>query len=288
LVNHNVVALAELISGGADHVEGDPPPPFEPDVPDPPVPEQPDDVIDLMVLYTAVARQQAEPLGGHFVPLVPLITFEICLAVVETNLALDDSLMVTEIQLVDIAQAFFGEDPADPFRVAGQLEAQFLDGSSVTATRRRAVLADLVSVWVSEMDPGFCGVGAYPRRYRPARGRSVVKRSCIPNHTMTHEIGHNLGAKHDPAAYSGAPSGSRYAYISRGPFVPMSGNLAWEDRDVMASSLTCSGSCPRLPMFSNPLKIHKFAPFGTVATHDATGYIDANNGVVDEYSSWLP
>jgi len=105
---------------------------------------------------------------------------------------------------------------------------------------------------------------------------------------QTHEIGHNLGAKHDPAAYSGAPSGSRYAYISRGPYVAATGKLAWEDRVIMASSLTCSGYCPRLPMFSNPLKVHKFMPFGTVTTHDAAGHIDSSNWVVDEYSSWLP
>lgn len=287
LVSPQVVALIETAQEPETHANEEPPPPFD-DPPPPPPPEQPDGVIDLMVFYTSDARAQAEPLSGHFSLSPPLITYEIRLAVADVNLALDDSLMATDIRLVDIAQSSLTEDPTDPWRVSAQLGVDIVDPSSITAMRRKAVLADLVSVWVSSMDPGQCGVGSYPRVNRPERGRSIVKRSCVPNHTLTHEIGHNLGAKHDPAAYSSSPSGSSYAFISRGPLA-WDGTPLWEDRDVMASTTTCAGFCPRWPMFSNPLVNHKLMPFGTFTTHNAAGFIDTTGGpIVDDYSLRLP
>src|SRR5581483_4318050 len=75
---------------------------------------------------------------------------------------------------------------------------------------------------------------------------AVVHHGCaVANYTVAHEIGHILGARHELAYVSGT---------------------SW--RDIMSYKNAC-GSCPRLPIWSNPLVLIGGEPAGTQELNNA-------------------
>ncbi len=76
--------------------------------------------------------------------------------------------------------------------------------------------ADLVSMIVNATQ--YCGIGWLPSQSWIAdasNGHSVTYWGCINNHTMTHEMGHNMGAAHDADNAGGSgyfPSSKGYRF----------------------------------------------------------------------------
>lgn len=105
--------------------------------------------------------------------------------------------------------------------------------------------ADLVALLIDD-DPQFCGLAWLPDSISAENawlGFSVTARSCaLGNKSFAHELGHNMGAHHDPANSDDAgPKPYNHGYISP--------QRTW--RTVMAYGDPCS-FCPRLSFFSNP------------------------------------
>ena len=122
---------------------------------------------------------------------------------------------------------------------------------------RNRFKADLVVLIHSKTE--YCGLGWYvqkPARATAGLGFSEVSRNCISNHSVAHEMGHNMGLDHDRFVAGKAPK-SRYNF---GYVLP-----AKRVRDIMAYDNKCQDkgfSCKRLNRFSTPKDKVKGAKFG--------------------------
>jgi peptidyl-Asp metalloendopeptidase len=119
--------------------------------------------------------------------------------------------------------------------------------------------ADLVSL-IYVGDNSGCGrvnnIGPMPGKTQadPDAAFSVVAFGCASdNLSFAHELGHNIGARHDYLADN--TPGYNHGYV----------NLPAKWRSVMAYNTKCKKAgkyCARLPFFSNPYKVHKGDPTG--------------------------
>ncbi len=110
--------------------------------------------------------------------------------------------------------------------------------------QREMAQADLVTLIAAKTQS--CGLAYVNKQVKFGNGFSVVSQSCaIGNHTLAHELGHNLGASHEPG------NGVNYNYpYGHGYQYP---KAYW--RTVMAYQCQLV-NCIRLNSFSNPnLKI---------------------------------
>jgi hypothetical protein len=209
------------------------------------------DTIDLMVVYTAAAAAHA---GGP-TSIVNLIN----LGVSETNTSYANSGINQRLELVHTAEV-------------GHVETGSL-GSSLTALRtgssgmssvpalRDLHRADLVMLLVHPTSPDACGVafllGSPSTAFAPF-AVSVADTGCVsPNYTFAHELGHNMGARHDWFVDNGVtPFTYAHGYVNPTP------GQRW--RTIMAYPDLCSRqgfSCTRLLFWANP--DNRFVPFCT-------------------------
>lgn len=114
--------------------------------------------------------------------------------------------------------------------------------------------ADLVALLID--DSAYCGLAWLPTVPSSNLGFSVTAYNCaVGNKSFAHELGHNMGAHHDPAnASANGPKPFNKGYISP--------QLDW--RTVMAYSAPCGG-CTRLNYFSNPKLTNNGTAMGTAA-----------------------
>jgi hypothetical protein len=112
--------------------------------------------------------------------------------------------------------------------------------------------ADLVALLIN--DGVYCGIAWLPSTPSEDQGFSVTAQNCaVGNKSFAHELGHNMGAHHDPA--NATPWGPKP--FNKGYVDPL-GN--W--RTVMAYSAPCGG-CTRLAYFSNPKLTYAGTAMGT-------------------------
>ncbi|HEX3037199.1 MAG TPA: zinc-dependent metalloprotease family protein [Thermodesulfobacteriota bacterium] len=141
--------------------------------------------------------------------------------------------------------------------------------------------ADLVSLIVSDGD--FCGRGYENFPVEAADETfafTVVKGSCaLGNFSMAHEMGHNMGMRHDRIADDASGSDTcNYGHI----FPVEVGFFDFKARTVMAYGSSC-GDCPRMGLYSMPVSIDvgivEIGPMGVncgAAPSDGN-YVRANN-----------
>lgn len=213
--------------------------------------------VDVMVLYTPLARMQS---GG-----VSAMTAEAVASVSLANVALSNSGAVHRLRLVHVAEATYAEDGSS----ATSLDRLTTTGDgymdNVPALRNQ-YRADVVTLLTADTDA--CGVGwlmgpASVNASFDSHAFNVVSWSCAAgNLSLAHEIGHNMGLQHDRPNSGGLLPAASYAY---GYYV------AGIARDVMAYPAPCG--CPRSAVFSSPLVnfpgIATPTPAGT-ATENAT------------------
>ncbi|MFK8332999.1 M12 family metallo-peptidase [Pseudomonas sp. BJa5] len=117
------------------------------------------------------------------------------------------------------------------------------------SSQRESTRADLVALLaVHPKDRGLAYTNA-----TKAFGFSVVHALALPDHTLAHELGHNLGARHNPEQYV-EPVTPPYAHGIRWPG-------KW--RSVMAYYCEKGQECNRVNYWSNPDLTYQGLPLGT-------------------------
>ncbi len=194
--------------------------------------------IDVMILYTREAREAA---GSE-----DAIRDLIDLAIADANLSYENSLVKQQLNLVHAAEISYNE--SNSFETdLDRLETKN-DGylESVHALRDQYA-ADAVTLFIADA-ADYCGMSDPMDNVNYAtqesRAFTVVELGCLSNLSFVHELGHVMGAQHDPATSSGEYQG-RYSY-----------SQAYQDtgasfRTVMAYDCP-RRTCIRLPFFSTP------------------------------------
>ena len=149
-------------------------------------------------------------------------------------------------------------DKKDATRILDGLQQGNIDGDTRINNLREKYGADIVLLLVADPNPGykvpkgarFCGraggiLGAKGSPRYP--GYTVINILCSFDNTASHEVGHLLGAQHDPDAHSGK---LRIAGSNRG-YVDYDKKL----RTIMSYYTGCKNrglKCNEIPVFSNP------------------------------------
>jgi len=202
-----------------------------------------DPVIDVMVLYTPEAVQQA---GG-----TAALTARINRAMSDTNLALANSQVNASVRLVHEGEVNYTE--------SGVINTDLLDlqqgvGSlGSVAGLRRQYGADLVSLWVGNEAGTEAGEAFQPDGPATAQaqfGFNVVEAQyATNNYVFAHEVGHNLGAGHDRSDPS--PRAIPYAY----------GKTFYLGNYFVGDIMNVAGA-DRIPYYSNPNVSFEGVPTG--------------------------
>jgi hypothetical protein len=204
--------------------------------------------IDLLGAYTTTAKQATGD-----------IVADIQLGVTMLNRALVNSGARITFRLV-------GTYEAVNYREATTTYDENLDdlttGAALAAVRneRDRLGADLVTL-IRE-GGAWCGMGWIIDSPGPSTaqwGMSVVARGCLPNQTLAHEIGHNMGLYHDRFVESRA--GNNVIHFG---FVNMPGRV----RDIMSYPDACQHeglNCSRVDYFSTPNRTYRGRRLGIPA-----------------------
>ena len=202
------------------------------------------DVVDVMVVYTA----QAAAWAGGTTGIQNLIN----LGISETNTSYANSGVTQRLRLVHAEQVSYTESndfATNLFNLRSGVGAL----SNVPALRNTHG-ADLVKMLVRPSAPNACGIAFLMTQLTTAfesSGFSVTDTSCVsPNYTFAHELGHNMGARHD---WYIDPGTTPFTY-AHGHVNPNPGQR-W--RTIMAYADQCNVlgfSCTRILYWANPDK----------------------------------
>lgn len=186
-------------------------------------------------------------------------------AVDDGNTAMANSGINARIDLVMMREVNYKEtsDPVD--------DLIFLYEDPAMAALRRQANAKLMSI-ITLRSPGICGIAnvmdqaEYEGRAIPL-GVSLVRRGCLDDQVLMHELGHNLGAHHDPV--NGPPPSEALEPYAFGHF-----SLEGGFRTVMSYESECPG-CPRIDNFSNPNVSFNGRPTGIANQRDNARLLEA-------------
>jgi len=180
-------------------------------------------------------------------------------AVDSANTALANGSINARLELITIREVNHTES-ADPVE-----DLIFLYDDPAMAALRRQAQAPLIDIIT--INSNVCGIAnvmdrdEFEGRAVPL-GVSLVRRSCLNDQTLMHELGHNLGAHHDPV--NAPPPNQALFPFAFGHFVIGS------FRTIMSYSSECPGadSCPRIDDFSNPNRTFDGHPVGIANQRD--------------------
>lgn len=198
--------------------------------------------IDIVVGVTRRATQQA--LDTKSLDVRHLLTFSEALA----NQSLQVSKINGALRISDVVDVDYRESGSFPKDIGALLAKDAtLSGLLTARSRRRADIAILV---VDDADERKCGQAA-GIRVDSAQAFAVVNWKCLTDRfSFAHEIGHLMGAWHDPATLEsqlGAGNHARppyaHGYVAPGPrpFVT-----------IMGYPSACSERCGRMWYWANP------------------------------------
>lgn len=194
-----------------------------------------DPVITVLGLYTPAALDAS----GGLAQIETLIQAGIDL----TNLVFTNSEIAARVELAQTA-------PLDLDRLGPlpdlETAVAALQNDEQIAALRDATSADLVAA-IFEGGAGLCGFANAMDEVGPefaAAAFSISVRSCVlPRLALTHEIGHNLGARHNPEDSEATPATASFPWSF--------GHVTPDFHTVMAFESRCA-PCLSAPLFSHP------------------------------------
>ena len=229
-------------------------------------------VVDVLVVYTPAAR---DALGG----ILPAIA-QVELFVAEANQAFADSGVDQQIFLTRVVEVDYqesGSSSLDLNRLADPSDG-YMD---VVHELREKSGSDLVHIIADVSD--VCGIAYIMWQVTPLferLGFGLTDHGCGGS-TFAHELGHNMGLRHDRYVDSGnTPFPYSHGYVNRATFeegAPVESR--W--RTVMSYPNECSDAgfvCRELLRFSNPDQEHEGDPMGIAEGDEAA---DARRGLND-------
>lgn len=192
--------------------------------------------IDVAIFYSLNARSQLASDAA--------METEAASAITLANTAYTNSQVDLQIRLVYLGVT--DAEPSNNYSTNLNLLANSGDGVyDDVPTLRNQFNADIVTLMLTN-NPDLCGLAfVIANPSSPGfdqLGYNVVNRLCILNQSYTHELGHNMGALHDPANSGSSVGAFSYSFGHR--FV---GNSAAQYRTVMGL-----GTGTRIQHFSNP------------------------------------
>jgi hypothetical protein len=197
--------------------------------------------IDLLVVYTTLIAATAGPPAD--------VNALLDVAVAETNTSYINSHISQRVRLVHVQEVPYVE--GNQFGLSlSDLQAG-RNGLSGVAALRNQYGADIVTLLVRAQQGDACGIGflmtSISATFSPA-AYNVVDAACLSLYTLPHELGHNMGARHDWYVDSGlTPFSYAHGYVNPAP------GQRW--RTVMAYADLCTAQgfgCPRVLYWSSP------------------------------------
>jgi len=236
-------------------------------------------LIDVLVVYTPLAEAAQDGTAA--------IEALIDLGISETNQAYANSGVIQRLRLVHkerIQYTESGSIATDVSRLQNPSDG-FMDGVHSMRDTYQADLVDLV-----ESTSDACGIAfamGTPSTSFASVAFSAVDYSCIsPNYSLAHELGHNMGLRHD--VYTDATAGSytySHGYVNQVAFTNGAPtNSRW--RDIMSYDDQCEDHlffCSRLLYFSNPLNTYFGDTMGNANTADATRSLNNTRSTVANF-----
>ncbi len=232
--------------------------------------------IDLLVVYTTAAKNAA---GGQS-QIVSLIN----LGVSETNTSDANSGVTQRIRLAGTSEVAYAEDAGGSLSTDLSNLRFGVGALSGVPALRNAVAADVVTM-ITQSTAGSCGVGYLMSTVSAgfeSAAFNVVQRNCVsPNYSFAHELGHNMGLRHD---WYMDGSVTPYAY-AHGHVNTTAGNRF---RTIMSYNDLCAAqafNCTRVLYWSNPSVSFNGAPMGIPAGTNSSctaGSLSANTCDADD------
>jgi hypothetical protein len=230
--------------------------------------ESPEPAVDAAAAFTRLRLVVVYPRASARGDAARLIQ-QIRAAVDDGNTALANSGINARIDLVQTREVNHQEskDPVD--------DLLFLYYDPAMVALRRQANASLISI-ITLQSPDICGIAnvmdrdEFEGRIKPI-GVSLVVRNCLGGQVLMHELGHNLGAHHDPA--NAPPPNEALVPYSFGHFVPAT------FRTIMSYPGECGSSfeCPRIDHFSNPNATFNGHPVGVPNERDNARLLEATH-----------
>jgi len=210
-------------------------------------------VIDVLVVYTPEALAEV---GGSTAAMDNIIELQES----STNEAYLKSGIAHIINVVHKQKIEWSEAAVCAFSLSCILQTAKDGGIPGLHDLRDTHAADLVHVMVKG-DNSFCGLAYIMDTVSSAfetAAFGTTQTNCLSNYTFPHEIGHNMGARHDRDEALVGPEGAPFTY-----------NFGYVDntrqfRTIMAYSSSCvpAFSCTAIQNFSNPDVSHNGGPTG--------------------------
>ena len=245
------------------------------------VPSDDGSVIDVMVVYTPLAKSNE---GGR-----AAIEALIDLFVAETNQAYANSGVIHRIHLVMREEVQYTEyiEEVGPGldRDGGRfsvIDLHRLGNESDGYMDHIHELRDLYAADLVHLITGHGDVGGIA--YSDAVGDDSQGFAVTLGYTnglvFAHELGHNMGLRHDRYQFIRNENGGsdlagwNFGYVNQRAFEPDAPDSAYW-RTIMAYPIQCWDEgerwCERLPYFSDPQKTYNGDPMGVPADHPSTG-----------------
>lgn len=218
--------------------------------------------VNVVVVYTSAAKAF---LGGY-----SQMSAAIALAISDMNDSYAASGVLQRVALVAAVETSFiesGSLATDFASLVHHATSRVLGEQTPIKDVRDRNNADLVGYIVGVIDADLCGQGSQFASASTAlnfynSATSVTNVSCLPNWTLSHEMGHNMGANHN---IEDQPSPGRFSY-SKGY---RQNTSSPEFRTIMAYDFASGTSAPRINVWSSPLHTYAGLITGTSTIDNA-------------------